>query len=281
MAQIVRAEIVGTRMAQEGSGGYTVNSTSYSVLVFYSNGTVSLVEGGISQIKPYLGYMTPNNDMQQLRTILNDFEVKIKNDIKEIFQQELFRLESNRNPVPNIVGKDRQSARKALEDAGFICEEPGNVSKDISAIVNGYNRSPDNPKVIRLKLRYTYPSVIGMSLHAAAETMAKAGFNPLKRNVSTKDQQQYNRVLSVTAGDGLNVILSVGDKDSEILEQIRNDDSMMSIWKKWEEAGLSNRYPRTTNLIKKHKEAERLYGKVGNNIDLKRQEIINMFREES
>ena len=56
MARIKYAEIVGTRMAEEGGGGYTVNSTSYSVLVFCQDGSVELVEGSAKDIKHLLPY---------------------------------------------------------------------------------------------------------------------------------------------------------------------------------------------------------------------------------
>ena len=93
--KIIRAEIVGTRMAEEGSGGYTVNSTSYSVLLFYDNGDVNLVEGDAKDIKPYLRYIQPQNDMTQLQSLLEKIEEKLKRDFDKIIEKNIEKVYDN------------------------------------------------------------------------------------------------------------------------------------------------------------------------------------------
>lgn len=76
--KIIYAEIVGTRMAQEGGAGITLNSTSYSVLTYYDNGDVELYEGNANAIKPLLKYMKPRNDTRQIIERIDQLEKTIK-----------------------------------------------------------------------------------------------------------------------------------------------------------------------------------------------------------
>ena len=60
---IKEAEIVGTRMALSNPGhNVTTNYTYYSVLVYYDDGRVELVEGDMKEIEPYLAYMKSPTD---------------------------------------------------------------------------------------------------------------------------------------------------------------------------------------------------------------------------
>ena len=77
---ITYAEIAGTRMAENGIG-LTINSTSYSVLIFYNNGDIELHEGDADSIKPFLPYMRPKCDMMQLASAVNRLETAINNII--------------------------------------------------------------------------------------------------------------------------------------------------------------------------------------------------------
>ena len=281
MATIIRAEIVGTRMAEEGSGGYTVNSTSYSVLVFYSNGVVDLVEGSAHQIRPFLPYISPSNDMQQLKEILNDFEIRMKKDFQEAIQQAMFKIESNRYPIPDIIGKDRIEARKILEEAGFVCEEPGSVDRSITGKVNGYDRNPENFKVVTLKIDYEYPNVKGMDSTIAVDTMRKAGFIPVIKKIVARDNSIINKVVQIIPAEGLYVALCVAEEKNNIfIEQIKEDTSMISIAKKWEEFEMKDKYPETTAYIMKYKDIERMYGK-DNNLDQLKANIGKIFDKES
>ena len=281
MATITRAEIVGTRMAEEGSGGYTVNSTSYSVLIFYSNGAVDLVEGNARQIRPYLPFITPSNDMRQLKTLLDDFETKMKKDFQEAVQQAMFRIESNRYPIPDIIGKNRAEARKILEESGFVCDEQGQVDKDIIGTVTGYDRDPENFKVVTLKINYQYPDVRNMDSHIAVDIMRKAGFKPVIKKVETKDHSQINKVKQVLPGEGSYVVLYVADVQNNLFtEQIRGETSMMTIWKKWENFELKDKFPKTNAYILKYKDMERLYGK-SNNFNQIKADLSKLIDEES
>ena len=75
---ITHAEIVGTRMAENGAMGYTVNSTSYSVLVYYSNGDVEIHEGNADSLKPFLPFIKPKNDSAELVSAINRLEKTMK-----------------------------------------------------------------------------------------------------------------------------------------------------------------------------------------------------------
>jgi len=69
--RIIHAEIVGTRMSENGIGGFTANSTSYSVLVFYDNKEVELIEGNANTIQPLLQYMKPSITHDELGSVLS------------------------------------------------------------------------------------------------------------------------------------------------------------------------------------------------------------------
>ncbi len=78
---IVQAEIVGTRMAENGSAGITFNSTSYSVLIFYSNGDVDLAEGDVHSIRPLLRYIKPGVDTKAILERIEKLEQTMKDYI--------------------------------------------------------------------------------------------------------------------------------------------------------------------------------------------------------
>lgn len=263
MAQILSAEIVGIRTAETGSGGFYTNSTDYSVLVFYSDGNVALIEGDKNAIRPYLGYMRPKNDAYYMKQFLDDFEARIKNDLKTALEQALFKSETSRDPVPNIIGKSRKEARRMLEEAGFICSEavPDN---SVGGIVEGFDRNHENTKLIKVKVKYSYPPVIGKSAAEATAILVAMGFSPIINEAIVSDYSMEGKVVSLSARDENRVALFIGKRNNAFMEQIRLDTSMMTIWKKWEASGYAAKFPKTDALIKKQKDIERMYGKLSN-----------------
>lgn len=278
MAQILRAEIVGVRTAENGTGGYVINSTNYSVLVFYTDGSVSLIEGDSNAIRPYLSYMRPQNDAYYMKQFLLEFEESIKNDLKATLEQALFRAETSRDPIPNIIGKDRIEARRLLKEAGFICEE-AIANNTVGGVVEGFDRSIENTKLIKLKVKYTYPAVIGKGASEARSILSAAGFFCVTRETFVSDYSLDGKVISLTAGEGNNVIVSVGKRNNAFMDQIQYDGSMMTIWKKWEASGYASQFPKTDALIKKYKDIERMYGRSGNIMELKSEIGLSLARE--
>lgn len=177
MANIISAEIVGTRTAINGSMGYNVNSTDYSVLLFYDNGHVDLIEGDAAQIRPFLQYMHPRNDYKQLTTILNQLEDKLKMDISSLVNKML--LENN-NPIPrDITGRKLQDAKTTLENAGFkVILSPVAPDKTQGTVME-CRRKVDELMTVILKINYDIPEVIGMNENEAKNTLRSAGFTPV------------------------------------------------------------------------------------------------------
>ena len=79
--RIIHAEIVGTRMSENGIGGFTTNSTCYSVLIFYDNKEVEIIEGNAKTIQPFLQYMKPSITRDELDSFLFRLEELLKNNI--------------------------------------------------------------------------------------------------------------------------------------------------------------------------------------------------------
>ena len=278
MASIIRAEIVGTRMAENGSYGYTVNSTSYSVLVFYSNGVVELVEGDAKQINPLLPYMSPREDFNQLKSLLEQFEMQLKTDISHIVEKALFE---NRNPLPEgLTGKSGSEVKKILENAGFKVEFfPINSEKTSGTVMECERKTGDLMTVI-LKMRYDMPNVEDLHVNEAIQKLKNAGFIPkiIKGPCEFAEEDKVFNI--VREGDGINVILWVCNNEKreeyEFIEKIKQLDSMIDIWKCWENSSLVERYPNVNECIKKKKDIERIYGKVVVGINKSIQDIENM-----
>ena len=60
-------------------------------------------------------------------------------------------------------------------------------------------------------------------------------------------------------------------EEEVFLEEIKDEQSMMNIWKLWKERGLGDIHPEAEEFIKKYKDMERLYGKQKNMDELKEQ----------
>ena len=281
MASIVYAEIVGTRMAEEGQGGFTVNSTSYSVLLFYDIGNVELIEGNAKQIRPYLAYMRPHNDTNQINMMLSRFEEQLKKDISQIVEnavQDILFEQSN--PLPTgITGKSREEAISILTDAGFRVElSPIAPDTTPGTVIECTRKTGDHMTVV-LKIKYNMPDVNGMTSENALKQLQSAGFHVvIKRDVN--DSVDDNHVFKVIRdGDSLDVILWVSDKKKNIEHTLANEintcKSMKDIWEYWQSSELSSRYEEVGRKIKSKYDIERMYGK-SRRFELEKKEICDM-----
>lgn len=120
-----------------------------------------------------------------------------------------------------------------------------------------------------------------MDSAVAAGILRKAGFIPVIKKIAAKDNSQVNKVIQAIPAEGLYIALCVAEqKNNLFIGQIRDDTSMITIWKKWEEFGMKDKYPKTTEFIKKYKEMERIYGR-GNDINKLKANLEKLFDEES
>ena len=119
MPGIRYAEIVGIRTSENTSGAFTYNSTYYSVLVFYDNNTIDLVEGNAANIQQYLPYMRPRNDYENDVKLLMEVEKKIIADLQEVVGLKHPSL-SNDDLVKAVHNNDVQTVIKCIETGADV-----------------------------------------------------------------------------------------------------------------------------------------------------------------
>ncbi len=270
MANIVYAEIVGTRMAEEGSGGFTTNYTSYSVLVYYSNGVVELVEGNVHKVSPYLPYMRPRGDMNQLKPILDQMEQRLERSIRDTVQDSVNAiLVEQRNPLPGgLTGKSGSEAKAILEEAGFRAEYYPVFPAGATGTVLQCERKKNNPMTIVLKMKYDIPDVTGLDKDTAIGKLKNAGFTPVLKinleDVKNPGVWMENSVVRTERGEDLtqvNVFVYRKKKDEyafcKAIEDVWSDAEIYSIWKK---TGMAELYPFVDQELKTKLEFEKEYG---------------------
>jgi len=264
MADVIRAEIVGIRMAENGSLGYTVNSTEYSVLVFFDNGICELVEGSAADIRPFLPYLSPRVDYNQMVSMLAQFEEKLKQDIKSIVRQAL--LENN-NPIPiGLIGKSDIDAIRILEAAGFKTETEYTAPAGIHGIVMQYTRKENDPMTVVLKIIYDVPDVKGMKQEDAIRSLRSAGFSTVIKHQICEGEP--GTVIDVLPEDGtLNVILVICDNsklnENIFVDKMQKCSSVSDIWSIWSKTDMASKYKfkNVTEMIKREKSSEEKFGK--------------------
>lgn len=265
---IISAEIIGTRMAEVGSGGYTINSTFYSVLVFHDSGLREIVEGSAEDIRPYLPYMKPRDmkpreDFSLLKPLLNEFEEKIKQDISSIVQQALRKID---NPLPTgITGKSIEEAKAILEAAGFKVETEYAAPKSTYGTVLECCRKENNLTSVILKIKYVVPDIIGMTWDKALAVLREAGFSTTTKR-QFYDGIEPGTVANVEIIEGtLNVTLYVCDNkdfaEREFIKKMNQCDTMSEIWSLWKASGLENKHKKVNEMIEQEKQSEEKYGK--------------------
>lgn len=281
MAAIVHVDIIGIRETEETRGDTTYNSTYYSVLVFFSDGSRKMYEGSAGDISWLLPYVKPRNDMDELRNVLFEFGKNLKKEMQAVIHSELVKAEMSRSPVPEITGMDRFKAGDVIREAGLNWFEYGRISESVSGTVVGYDRNEADLKNITGIIRYDFPAVTGMDFDSAVAKLRRLGFTVKYRNVKARDAAQAGQVLGVEYDSGTVIILDVGDLGHNIFSDLLKDEtSLISIWKKWEASDLRSGHPKTSELIKKYKELERMYGKMSN-IEQIKKELEDAFSAEA
>lgn len=281
MARITHAEIVGIRMAQEGSGGYTVNSTSYSVLVFYNDGTVNLVEGSAKEIRPYLPYMRPHGDLYQLKQILDQVEARLEASIEKTVKTSINDiLYESRNPLPKgLTGKSGHEAKTILEEAGFKVEFFPMAPAEANGIVLECLRKESDRMTVVLEMKYVIPNVIGLNEDLAVEKLRSAGFNPTVIKTKSEGIKENSVIRIKQSNDSMDVDVFVcvnteSEKDI-FIKAINGTNSLKEILLIWNGAGLGALYPEINKYIERKVEFEKFYGKL-KDIDKEKAKLIEL-----
>lgn len=265
MAKIIRAEIVGTRMAEEGGGGFTYNSTSYSVLVFYDNGICDLVEGSAEQIRPFLAYMKPREEYipPVLSPILAQFEEKLKKDLISIIRKV---LAENNNPIPpGILGKRDREATEILTAAGFKVETEYTVPVNTHGTVIQCTRKDNDPRTVVLKIKYDVPNVQGLKQEAARKNLRSAGFSVATKSQICEGLEQGTVIAALPESGTMNVTLIVCDNmklgESKFVSQMQKCTTLSDIWKLWKTTEMNSKHQSVTEMIEREKNSEEKFGK--------------------
>ena len=104
--------------------------------------------------------------------------------------------------VPYVIGKDKDTARQMLLDAGLVPKLVKKKSDEQAGIVIGTNPDPATrvTKGSTVKVLYSagpprVPSVVGMTLDDAKAALAKAGYNNVQVNYDTTTPATPGQVL--------------------------------------------------------------------------------------
>ena len=255
-------------MAENSSFVGTVNSTSYSVLIFYDNGFCELVEGYADEIQHLLPFLSPRVDYNQLVSILTQFEEKIKQDVTSIVRQAIF---ANDNPIPvGLTGKRDTEAIRILETAGFKTEIDCAVLDSNHGTVMQCTRKENDPMTVVLKIKYDIPDVKGMKQEDAICSLRTAGFSTvIKQQIC--EGGEPGTVIEVLPEDGtLNVSLVVCDNrkldENKFVDKMQKCGSISDIWSIWKTTDMASKYKfnNVTEMIKREKSSEEKFGKKTN-----------------
>jgi serine/threonine-protein kinase len=116
--------------------------------------------------------------------------------------------------VPDVVGLDRASAQKQLDDAGLAVtvqqEESDKTPDEVLAQSPGAGSHVDKGTrvtitVAKSKPKATVPDVVGLSADDAARQIRNAKLTPVKREKKVKRREQDGQVISQSPGGGAEV----------------------------------------------------------------------------
>lgn len=173
MALIKYTEFIGIRTAENGSNGFITNSTSYSMLIVYRDGSREIVEGNASAMRPFLPYLKEDNTAQ----ILQDSLSQLENKLERMVDTRIERIFAVKYPIPDVKGMREDEAVAKLEAAGFQVKMANTYPDGIPlGRVYSYSRENENYLTVVLDVRHELPDVVGMMGTEAVAVLEKAGF---------------------------------------------------------------------------------------------------------
>lgn len=190
MAGIVSAQVLGIRTT-ENTKTYgvdlpannvsdigkrvNINSTEYSVLVFYDDGTTEIVEGDSNAINHLMRYVPRQNSTDSITKLLENHELKMK----ALFDDEVLKVFDALRPVPEVYGLREDKAIALLQSKDFVVhlvnEYPANIPL---GVVYACKRQTDAPMTVDLDIRHALPNVVNLLEEQALAKLRAAGFDP-------------------------------------------------------------------------------------------------------
>lgn len=173
MAAIKYTQFIGIRTAENGSNGFITNSTSYSLLIVYTDGTREIVEGNAQAMRPFLAFLKEDNMERVLRESLEQLEQKLE----KLVDSRIERIFAVSNPIPDVMGMRQDQAVALLEQAGFRVKMVNDYPEGTpSGIVRAYQREDGHYMTVLLDARLDLPEVAGLPEDKAVALLEEAGF---------------------------------------------------------------------------------------------------------
>lgn len=203
MAAIKYTQFIGIRAAENTVLSTTFNSTNYSMLVVFVDGTVKIVEGDSNAISPYLPFLKEDNTAQILRESLADLENRLEN----LVDTRIERIFSVRYPIPDVKGMQEDEAVAKLTAAGFQVKMVNTYPEGMPmGRVHSCCRESENFLTVVLDVRHELPDVIGMMETEAIAVLEQAGFTVMLTNGQHEGEQPFGTVFACEREDEISVV---------------------------------------------------------------------------
>ena len=173
MAMIAYTQFIGIRTAENGSNGFITNSTNYSMLVVYTNGSREIVEGDAHVMSIYLPYLKEDNTSAILQQSLTDFAARMERMVDE----RLERVFAVLYPIPDVAGLREDEAEQKLRAAGFDVVRVNSYPEGMPlGVVHSVRRAGEEYLTVKMDVRHALPEVKGLPQTQAVALLEQAGF---------------------------------------------------------------------------------------------------------
>jgi hypothetical protein len=201
MADIKYTSIINSFVSQEGMMGSYTNYVYYSILVVYSDGTKSIVEGKRDQIAPFLLFLrTPVDELQDIKQLIQSLPSDMSNISRKIDDNMNYILDSL-YPIPDVRGMKLKEATKCLEEHELLPNiVQGEEIPDDKQVVCFLQRNKNNFKQVDIGTTQSVPAVDGLTKDVAVEVLEKAGFQ-VKVKYLPSEEQEHDIVLGYSRKD--------------------------------------------------------------------------------
>ncbi len=209
MADIKYTSIINSFVSQEGMMGNYTNYIYYSILVAYSDGTRTIVEGKSNQIAPFLPFLrTPVDELQDIKQLLLNLPSDMGNINRKIDDNMNYILDSL-YPIPDVRGMKLEEAIKCLEEHGLIPTiVQGEEIPDDKRIICFIQRNKSNFKQVDIGTTLSVPAVEGLTKDVAVEVLEKAGFQ-VGVKYSPAQEQEQDIVLGCSRKDNTKLLVEL------------------------------------------------------------------------
>lgn len=182
-----------------------VNSTQYSVLVFYSDGSTEIVEGDANAVHDLMQYVPRQDSTEAIARMLEEHESKVK----AMLADEVLKVFDALRPVPKVEGLIEDEAIALLREKDFVVHLVNSYPENIPlGVVYACKRQIGAPMTVDLDIRHALPDVVNLPEEEALVRLRKAGFTAEVTRVYSVDYTDHH-VLSCRRADTVTMQVSV------------------------------------------------------------------------